>query len=81
MSNVQCPLSETNIKYEYSKTPIYRAPIYRKPRYISAIFFPQIVLNMNNCKLKQTKPRFTANPDLPRMFPFPQTLYLFLKKK
>ena len=50
-SNTQigsCPLSETNIKYEYSKTPIYRAPIYRKPRYIAAIFFPQIVLNMNN---------------------------------
>ena len=55
---------------KYSKTPIYRAPIYRKPRYTAAISFPQIGLNIHN--VNQTKPRFTADPDLPWMFPCPQ---------
>ena len=56
---------------------VYRALIYRKPRYTAAISFPppppppQIGLNIHI--VHQTKPRFTADLDLLRMFPFPQT--------
>ena len=55
------------------KTPIYRAPIYHKPRFTAAISFPQIGLNMHIAYCEQAKPRFTGNPDLPRIFPFPKT--------
>ena len=55
----------------YNKTPIYRAPINCAPTttnldLLRPISSPQIGLNMHIVN-KQ-------NPDLPRMFPFPQNL-------
>ena len=54
---------------KYSKTPIHCAPVYCKPRFTADIL---ISLTPNRVEHTQTKPRFTAYPDLRQLFPFPK---------